>query len=330
MFSLVFATTIALAAPPPQPADKTGRITLWIRDKVESFLPDGTGLKSAPAPDVKESIGVVFCFTPGRKLAAYLSVNEEPGDARLIVNPLEEGGKRYTVNGYDVASYVPSADGSRIYFNAREGKVDKTKPWWKGFVLDLETRKVEPLPLPENNLIKAVSPDGKTIVTHQYVAFGKSTQKIKACLISNGGKPVEILKENTPKNEPVFSPDGKKVLFRLAEMEIGLLRPEDPREIIVLDIVSRTTQTIRIHSNKGILRGCTWSPDSDRIAYLWHGQKGAAVPDVKGEGERENEYKVFVADPKDGKPKEIYKVTDPDPDGEFSARLMPSPLFMWK
>jgi hypothetical protein len=110
MLSLTVAAAIVLSAPPPK-ADKTGRITFWHGDKVEQFNPDGGDRTTMPAPDVKGRVGDVICFTPRQKLAAYTeSPSQNKGakfDHKLVVNPLDENGKRYPSAD---ASVGPNAD----------------------------------------------------------------------------------------------------------------------------------------------------------------------------------------------------------------------------
>src|SRR6478672_6579978 len=105
MLALTTAVLV-LAAPPPKPADKTGRITLWVGDKVVSFLPDGTDRTTTTTSDAKNPIGIVFCFTPHRKLAVNIISPTDfrnakiKSDSKLVIDSLDDGGKRYTLNGY--------------------------------------------------------------------------------------------------------------------------------------------------------------------------------------------------------------------------------------
>jgi hypothetical protein len=328
MFALTLAATaLSLSAPPPKPYDKTGRITFWIGDKVESFLPDGTDRTTMPAP---MPMGDVISFVPKRRLAVQLksrsngrNVDSDWSDYTIVINPLDAYGTQYTLNGYVVLNYIPSVDGSKIYFNGCEGeRVDRRR--YKGFVLDLETRKVEPVPLPENHQLKAVSPDGRTFITlkgRQFLDekrdFGVEAQS-QTYLISDGGTPVELLKENTLMFPPKFSANGSKAIMTTLTPQI----PGQPSqwEIVVLDVATRMAKSVRDLPPGGAY---ALSPDGTKCACLWFSEKKAAgLP-----GGPQYEPKVFVADLNGCNQKVVYKayvkVADMVPDSYAH-------VFQWK
>jgi hypothetical protein len=293
-------------------------------DKLEQFNPDGGDHTTTPAPDVKDPIGDVICFEPRRKIAAYTEsrsqIKSAKFDHKLVVNPLDEYGKRYTLNGYVADSFVPSADGLRIYFNGCEGdEVDRNKTGWsKGFVLDLETKKVETVPFPENHILKAVSPDGKTFVTIRRIDSDKNPT-FKTYLIPDGGKPVEILQENTTAHKPMFSPDGSKLFMETLFNRVW--------EIVILDVATRATKPVRdLPTNSGRPRTYVWSPDGTRWACLCYGQREAA-----GAADRVKprlEWRVFVADLDGGNPKLVYRTDIPD-NWQAHANAFAN-AFLWK
>jgi hypothetical protein len=327
MFALTALAALAIAAPPPQPTDKTGRITLWIGDQVESFLPDGTDRTTTPAPDVKEPIGDVFCFSPRRKLAAYAQdPNHGKGNklaSKLFINPLDENGERFTLKGYVVATYYfeenyvvscfPSADGSRIYFNGFEGdEVDRKKTGMsKGFVFDIETRTVKSVPLPENHILLAASPDGKSLVT-AWRKVGDNFGRVKNYLVLGDGKPVEC-KGVWLIHKPIFSPDGSCLLMETygPGNRIPLYR------LAVIDVATRVTKPLRDLPESYYPRDYVWSSDGTQWACLWLGHK-----EDPGSN-RKYENKVYVVDLEGGNPKEIYRVDQP------STRAM-AHAFLWK
>jgi hypothetical protein len=319
MLSLAVVAALVVAAPPAKPADKTGRITLWVGNKVVQFQPDGSDLISTPAPDLKNPIGSVICFKPRRKITANIeSLNKGQGakfDGKLVVTPLDEYSKRFTLDGYVVTSFVPSEDGSHLYFNGCEGEeMDKNK-WTKGFILDLETRKVKPVPLPDNHIFKAVSPDGKAFITLRHdIGKGATSQ---AYLIRDGGKPVEILKENTSLYKPLFSPDGSKVFIETSSTERDPGMPS-PREVVVLHVATRVTKRIR-DLPPGGRHAYAWSPDGTKWACLCVD----SLPGAGAGGRIQFEHKVFVSDLDGGNRKEIYKADVPG--NQYSPFV-----FQWK
>jgi WD40 repeat protein len=319
VLSLTVVAALTLAAPPPKPADKTGRITLWFGDKVESFRPDGGDPTSKPAPAVKDPFRNVISFAPRRKIA----VNIE-SDYKLVVIPLDEYGERYTLKGYvvvncfldgSVVSCFPSADGSRIYFNGYEGdEVDRNKRGLsKGFVFEIETRKVKSVSLPEKHILVAVSPDGKSLVT---AWRDMVNNKLKTYLVLGDGKPIEILKGVWSVPKPMFSPDGSRLLMEIPDNrtpQYGLF---------VMDVATRVAKPLQDDlpdSNRP--RDYVWSPDGTQWACLWRPKEAAGIA---GGGPIQHEYRVYVADLGGNNPKVIYRVDIPD---------TPAPLprlFQWK
>jgi hypothetical protein len=324
MLPLAVATVLALAAPPPKPADKTGRITLWIDDKIVSFLPDGSDVVNIPKPDIIKEQGFeeLVCFTPTRKISHGLrsptDFKSDKIDWKLVVKTFGAGGGQFILDGYVVRETFPSADGLRIYFVGFKGKeIDRSKDKYLAlFVLDLETKKVSPLPIPERHELRSISSDGKHIITVRY-DVGESSASLRPCLIVAGEKPVEILKENMTINTPSFSQDGSKVLIqaflRSVERDVAgdvIIKPS-PTSLdlhVVLDVETRTTKPFK--RPRG---GMTyqWSPDGTQIATLSRGRIGDDAQPANRRGGVQlggYEYRVYVSDTEGTNPKLVYKV----------------------
>jgi hypothetical protein len=212
-------------------------------------------------------------------------------------------------------------DGSRIYFNGCEGEVIDRR-WSKGFVLDLETRKVEPVPLPENHTLKAVSPDGRTFITLKGKQFLNAKRDIgveaqsQSYLICDGGKPVELLKENTVMFAPQFSADGSKAIIKTSPPQI----PGQPSrwEFVVVDVATRVTKSVRDPGGSAY----ALSPDGTKWACLWFSEKKeAGLPVGRGPQYEQN---VLVADLGGGNQRVVYKA-DVVPDSLLYAHV-----FQWK
>jgi hypothetical protein len=236
MFSLTVAAVLALAAPPPKPADKTGRITLWIEDKMVSFLPDGSDVKPVPLPEGITAPFVGSKITASRKYAAYINYKVDGKvdlyNCRLVVIPLEVGRKPYTLEGFVVYGFVPAYNEDKLYFRGCHGeKFDQFKMYEAPtYVLDLKTNSVAAFPLPDHHAIAAVSRDEKTLLTcMQQVDIKNRTLSRKWYLIKDGDKPVEFLPENAEPHQLQFDANGAKILMNLRQYSYIERPPGQPQ-----------------------------------------------------------------------------------------------------
>ena len=324
----VLAAALALAAPPPKPIAYSGRITLWVGDKCEHFKPDGG---DAVALTVPGNAPYGLKVTPDRK--AFVSVDRSAGKpavvpaggevyGKLAVTAFAESDRPFALDGYLAHYYNLILDGSRVFFIGGKGD-EVTEAIVKSpaaFVLDVATNTVEPIPLPEKHTLAAVSADGRTYFTTR-IDSDNNTYSKKSFLVSAGGKPVEVLKENVFTSYVAFSPDGSKLIMQAVEytdvqpagnggMRVGGTKP---REYLVLDTATKTTKPVRNLPTDGYLIGFAWSPDGTQIAYVHYdpraANQGVVVPAPGGGMMRqvEYEYKVMVSDADGGNAKEVYK-----------------------
>ena len=190
-----------LAAPPPTPVEKAGRITVWIGDSFEHFKPDGGDVSPVKLPDGVTLPPYGVNLTANQKFAFHLNYARKAPDGttcpQLVVLPLVADTPSFTLDGYVVTLAFASADGARVFFSGVKGTVIEAGKRFAapGFVLDLATKKIESVQLPEKQTFEAASSDGKTFVTTR-TDFEANTVSRRTYLVSAGGSPVEILKEN--------------------------------------------------------------------------------------------------------------------------------------
>jgi Tol biopolymer transport system component len=306
----------ALFAPPPKglPA---GRITLWAGDKIVHMNPDGT---DAMAVTVVAGVNLPqewSSLTPDYKTAVSLDGSGDDHKngilrTRLTVCPLDRKVNPFVLEGYVTMRYVLSDDGTKVYFSgikANEVKREKSCDG-QSWTLDLATKKITKLPLPDNHFVEAVTSDGKTFVTVK-TEVGKPMYSRRTYLTPvDGGKPFEILKENTVSNEYHFSADGTKLLIESCEFsEVRsdgagghTFHGAKPREFLVIDTTTRATSRLMPIPDSRDIWGIVWSPDGSRIAYVCRDT-------IPGEADQTPfEFKVFVADARGGNAKEVYKM----------------------
>jgi hypothetical protein len=312
MTSAFLIVAVVLTAPPLKPAED--RITIGVKDKIVHMKPDGTDVVSVNFPDGL-TLPAGINFSPDRRFGVSL---DQTGSTRfvtkskLVMIRIEKKTKPFTLDGYIVGQCFFSANGSKVYFTGAKGdEIDPAKMRTAGaFVLDVETKKLEPLPVPEKHTLVAVAPDGKTLFTGKIEEGNNNKYTRKNYLVLPDGKPVEVLKENLFTSSVCFSPDGSKVAMQATDTNVTPAGATGKkREYLILDVATKQVRPFRDMPKEGVDAGLVWSPTGSRLAYAradvrsaLNDQKGQLVPDMS-----EIEYKVFVADADGGNPKEVYK-----------------------
>lgn len=310
---LLFAACLVAA---PQ-AKAEGRITVWLGDKIEHFKPDGSDVQKEELPD-GYPVSPTTVFTPDRKASVVVDVsgtNVSQGidRGRLIVAPRDEKEAYFVLEGYVILRAVLSADGSKVYFvgDKADELPRKLTTVYRNYYLDLSTKSVAELKLPDKHTVEGISPDGKAFVTAKVEADLVKYTRQTFLTPAAGGEPAELFAANVFPSLLRFSPDGKKLLARRSEFEgvfsngKGGFRAETakPREYVVVDVATRKETKLPLTEDDGPVTAWDWSPDGKRIVYLR--PAGRAV-------------KVFVADADGANAKEIYQ-TAGKPDRAFVA-----------
>jgi WD40 repeat protein len=326
MVPLAVTAALALAAPPPKPVANPGRITVWLGDKCEHFKPDGKELTTLTVP---AQLAYGFRLTPD--LRAYVAVdyaqrqvvNPAGGSAgRIVVTPLGNPDKAVTIEGYLAQGFTGTIHGTRAYFTGWKGD-EITEDMAKSpgrFVLDVETKKVATITLPEKHTLFAVSPDGQTFLTTRIDQDATSYSR-RTFRVTPDGKATEILKANVFPTMLTFSPDGSKVLALTTEytdvkpvagggIQMGGAKP---REYKVLDPVTNTSTPLRYTPGQSDwVSGWDWSPNGSQIALLVYDRNSRSFETVPapGGGQMQQtiyDYRVLVGDADGANAKEVYK-----------------------
>lgn len=323
----LLCVAFTVAAPPPKPVANPGRISLWLGDKYEHFKPDGGDVAQIVVP-AQLSYGARV--TPDRK--AYVAIDRSLKQAvvpaggetfgRLVVTPFDGTGKAVTIEGCFANGMTGTIHGTRVYFTG--GKGDEVAAGHVkapgAFVLDLESKQVTPIPLPDKHQLFAAAPDGKSFITTR-TETGNNTYSRKTYYISDGRKPVEILKENVSSTMLTFSPDSSKLLALTTEYTEVKPAPNGaqfigpkPREFRLLDPATNAATPLRFSfsDSSDYLSGWDWSPDGTRIALCTYDRTTGTVETVPLPGgglmrQMQYTYKVSVADADGGNAKEIYR-----------------------
>jgi Tol biopolymer transport system component len=322
MFSFAVSAALVLSYPPPKPADNAGRITLWVDKTLESFDPDGKDLKTTPMPDEIGQPASFKSISPDHKTVVFVDStgpNAFAGGmvkAKLAVRPLGGDATPTILEGYVALSVTFSRDGTKVFFTGVKGEsLDfKKRDSARAFVLDLATKKVESLPLPEDHGLVAASTDGKTLLISRTIPVNQISSS-KLFLVARAEQPVEVFKgtDNIVSARGVFSPDGSKVLVSLAVRDPnGARLSQSLKEFEVLDVATGKSTKIKYMPSDGWLADWDWSPKGDRLVYLWRHPKaragrGVARPGAGFGGGTDD--KVYVSEIDGSNAKEIHKTT---------------------
>jgi dipeptidyl aminopeptidase/acylaminoacyl peptidase len=298
--ALLLAACVLVA--PPE-----GRITVWVGDKVEHFKPDGTDVQKVELPD-GYPVNVSTMFNPARSASQVVDVaatdlTKGIDRGRLILAPVAEKEPYYILEGYVVLRAWYSADGKKVYFVG--GKGDELPQTLTtaihSYVMDVATKNVQEVILPEKHTLEAVSPDGKAFVTAKVEADLVNYSRRTYLVPAGKGDPAELLGPNVFPSNLRFSPDGTKLLARRTEYaEVysngkGGFRSDGvkPREYVVVDLATRKETKLLLTEEAGLIVALDWSPDGTKLVFL------------RPEG---RQYKVTVADAAGTNAKEIYKL----------------------
>jgi hypothetical protein len=176
--------------------------------------------------------------------------------------PLGDADKPFTLDGYVAYKALVSANGATIYFAGAKGdQIERVKePNIPVFALDVATKKVTAVALPERHVPFAVAADDKSFVTMKPETVNNRPVP-KFYFTPIGGKPVEVFAGLAPFQTFALSPDGTNVL--------ALIRDRNASGGWVAATCDVTTGEVKKRPVKsGMPIAVTWSPDGKRIAYL--------------------------------------------------------------
>jgi uncharacterized protein (TIGR03067 family) len=201
-----------------------------------------------------------------------------------------------------------SPDGTEIAgSDFADGKVDGA-PVVTNYVVNVKTKQVTKLKLPDNHVITDWSRDGKLFLTTR-ITSGKDGPKGQLFLMNRDGTVNKALTEATKMSFlGKFSPDGRRVLFqegRQVERE-----PKKVPGLGILDVATGKVTPVADTPINGDVHGFCWSPDGKRIAYTWQERHEG---DPKETATKETTSSLVICDPDGKNQKTIATETVPGP-----------------
>lgn len=297
---------------PVQKAGQTGRILVWLDDKPQLIKPDGTELDSPDAiPNAIAGVGRGRAhLSPDGKRVAFESAPNGAG-AGTVLKILELDGDRKltTHDAVSVNGYHWMADGRMYLRGYAKGGAGKLEDW----ILDPATDKRTPLAVPKDFFVRAVGPDGKTMVVDEWKMSAKVWHQRAHLWEVGKDKPTPLLELNAGFNNlrPAFSPDGKKLLCKvkhygtMTALGNGQFQEGDFKfhGLLVIDLATGKKTVVKDHGEEPEwhLHGIAWSPDGKKVAYV----EEKRLPNVPGRPIL-NPHRVTVCDPDGRNAKEVY------------------------
>ncbi len=229
---------------------------------------DETGVRNISQADEGQFVGPDYSWSPDSTKIVYEKAVDDNGVALFVVN----------IDGTDdtllrphvpiVSAYLPkwSPDGQKILFTGTDDDFE-----FQGvYVMDADGRNAELL---VNDALNASwSPDGANIA---FEADFYSTQgKEIAVMNADGSSPVRLTYDNGADIDPVWSPDGTRILW-LAGGQAYTISVDGSDRRHINQIQGSSLQT-----------GARWSPDGTRVVF------GLLLPPTAGPP---NVYRLFTA-----------------------------------
>jgi dipeptidyl aminopeptidase/acylaminoacyl peptidase len=333
-------TPPAREANPAPVSNRPGKILIWVDEKPHLISPEGNDLDSPrPIPKLRYSVelGTAKLSPDGTRVAFEVRGEnvtvaamparvpggigfKAPSQSRTNLRILDLGGRKDSMQLESIYlnSFHWFGDGKKMYlsgYEIREGPfVDLAFENLEYWEYDPASNKRVPLKVPANFTIRAVSPNGKTMLVDEWK--GDPTQWYQRAHLWTVGteKPVPLLEVNQSVWEPIpkFSPDGKQLLcrvehygkYKLAPQGGGGFMFEDFRfnHVVVIDLATKQQMVVKEFEEnpEWRVRGLAWSPNGRKIAY------------VETEGDlrlSSRTFRVTVADP-DGKHAKVIRTLE--------------------
>src|SRR5262249_2946993 len=147
-------------------------------------------------------------------------------------------------------------------------------------------KKETELDLPHGHAAFGIAPDGESVLTAECrlspgdvykVPVGKPV-KLPDHELVPGGKPARLADRELDLVSARFSPDGRTVLCFGRPKETRDGEPDHPA-VYALDIKSGAVTKIASHPEQYWSSG-VWSPDGNRVAYVWIAKEGTRRPQL--------------------------------------------------
>lgn len=300
--------------PVPKPG-QTGRILIWLDNKPQLIKPDGTELDSPdPIKDATMGVGRAYAhLSPDGKRVAFENAQQSGGATRLLsILELDGDRKMITHEAVSVNGYYWMPDGKMYLRGYEKGGTGKLEDW----ILDPATDKRTPLKVPKDFFVRAVGPDGKTMVVDEWKVSPKEWHQRAHLWTVGTDKPTPLLDAHASfcNLRPAFSPDGKKLFCKVKHY--GTMTPLNNGNggfqegdfkfhgLLVIDLATGKKTVVKDHGEKPEwhVHGYAWSPDGKKVAFI----EEKRLPSPPRGQAILNPHRVTICDPDGKNAKEVY------------------------
>ena len=261
-----------LSANDSQPAREPHeqRIVIWRAGRLASMRPDGS--EFAWLSDAKRGVAIdVPRLSPDGQRLAYgvRTFTDRPVSsevpAQVHIRDLDDAQSLVDL-GVSGHEWCWSGDGTKLLVATVEPPRDGQQDF-KHVIVDVHTRQTSDIKLAAGHLATDWSTDGNwlltTSVTGEPGSAADSAAQAQVDLITRDGTTVRRV--SSPGQHAVFgrfSPDGQMVLYTV------LNRENDTGSLYVVKLPGGEPRQITPGLNEEPM-GASWSPDGERIAYVW-------------------------------------------------------------
>jgi Tol biopolymer transport system component len=198
---------------------------------------------------------------------------------RVTIYPVAEKltGTDVSLPGDSVETVLWSADGSKLYAATHADDENHSHDInLKHYVFDLASRSHSELKPPAGHHLKAVSPDGKVLLTKGPAAKPAEAQRV-FLVPAAGGEAVALNGPNEVFYDGQFSPDGTRVViggFKAGELPMPQpgeaaapppVTPEVGGWLVTLPVNDPKKRTELPLKKREYAKQCGWSPDGKRV-----------------------------------------------------------------
>jgi RNA polymerase sigma factor (sigma-70 family) len=293
-------------ADPPQPVkdvskeSKPGRLMMWKTEmgtnaqnrpatvrKLVFLSPEGKQLADDPATHPENAYLQLPTISPDGKRVAFIAnemskIGEGPQDVNtfhrhVFIRSLTDKDEtsKIDITAQNI-SWAP--DGKLLVTEVATSK-ELRNCEFTNWVVDVEKKEKTRLEMPASTQVFAVTPDGKSFVAVTYQPAEKTQQ---LSLIDRESKKVTPLTDVHWRPQPTvamlelaganpkISSDGNRILFQDIDLkeELGADKRYFPR-LYVYDMTTKKRSRLPEVPLNGQILGYSWSPDSQKVAYVW-------------------------------------------------------------
>ena len=311
-----------LSAAPVPKAEAKPRLFVWVGDTPVLVQPDGKPLDPLDTiPATARAWPGNAKLSPNGQRAAFDGPPDPPAPpptdpwnglrGGLRVLTVKPGETPRTFKRLQAWAYFWLDDNRLAVSGCEVSEAGKPSGKLKSWVHDVKADKRTELPLPEDGVLEAVSPDGKTAVVADMSVPADSVRALR--LVPLGGGKSELLFHHPVSGiwSPVFSPDGRRLLHRVYDVEVDSTKKvgEEGRvtirsdRLVIVDVKTKEATTVVDTKDGRQPAEWRWSPDGKRIAV---------VSEQAGGGRKGRSIDVFVtvADADGKNPKDVFQARD--------------------